>query len=290
MRRHALRRGPAARSAAAVSPAAAALLPMLLAGLLAGAGSVAGAGPSAASPTASPTTSPTASPAAAPPPAQPLPEPPLTCLSAGAGSWRDGALLIEAPITRGIWPGTDGERAGIEVEVIGPTGQQAPAASGRVLQQVGLKLRAQDPCNVLYVMWPAAPATGLRVLVKANEGRSAFAQCGAKGYATLRPDATAGFAPLRAGEPRRLEAFIADRHLSVAIDGHTVWSGAIGAAAAALAGPAGFRTDNLRVQLRAFGLGPIDNALPSPPPASAGATRCLPPPPPPNPAPTPAPR
>lgn len=281
-RRPEARRGPAARSAAAAAPAAAALLPMLLAGLLAGAGSVAGAEPSGASPAASP--------AAAPASAQPLTEPPLTCLSAGAGSWRDGALAIEAPITRGVWPGTDGERAGIEVEVLGPTGQQAPAASGRVLQQVGLKLRAQDPCNVLYVMWPAAPATGLRILVKANEGRSAFAQCGAKGYATIRPDSTAPFAPLRAGEPRRMEAAITGGQLSVAIDGHTVWSGTIGAAAAALAGPAGFRVDNLRVQLRAFGLAPVDNALPSPPPASAGATRCLPPPPPPNPAPTPAPR
>jgi hypothetical protein len=196
--------------------------------------------------------------AAGPLPAQPSETAamPPTCLSSGNAQRMAGALRIDAPITRAVWLGTDGARGGIEIELLGTAEAQAAAASGRVLQQVGLRLRVQDPCNAIYVTWPLGPDARLRVLAKLNAGRSTFAACGARGYRSLVPAMTAEFAPLRIGEPRRLEAAIADRQLTVAVDGTTVWRGAIGSDAARLTGPVGLRSDNLRLRLRWIGPAP----------------------------------
>ena len=36
---------------------------------------------------------------------------------------------------------------------LGSTGNEAPLASGEMRRQFGLKLRAQDACNLVYAMW-----------------------------------------------------------------------------------------------------------------------------------------
>src|SRR5579871_2250732 len=40
---------------------------------------------------------------------------------------------------------------------LGATSGEKPLASGEMRRQLGLKLRSQDPCNLVYVMWRIEP-------------------------------------------------------------------------------------------------------------------------------------
>ena len=206
-------------------------------------------------------------------PAQALP----ICLSAGEAHRQDGRLLIEAPITRAVVPNADGDRGGVEVELLGLTPKQVPAASGRVLQQVGLRLRMQDACNGIYVMWPLGDSPRIRVMVKHNEGQSRFAECGARGYKIMRPETASDIAPLTVGQPRRLEAALRDDELTVMVDGRIGWKGHVSTDATRLPGYAGFRTDNARVRLSWIGPLPSgsasDNANAARPPLDCSRRR-----------------
>jgi len=70
----------------------------------------------------------------------------------------------------------------------GPSVGSAPLGSGQLRRQFGLKLRAQDSCNLIYVMWRIAPRAQLVVSIKRNPGKHTHAQCGTKGYRNLKPD------------------------------------------------------------------------------------------------------
>ena len=64
----------------------------------------------------------------------------------------DGALRVEVPRMRAVLPGSGGDEAELHFSWLGPTEGLVPLASGELRQQVGLKLRAQDACNLVYVM------------------------------------------------------------------------------------------------------------------------------------------
>ena len=53
---------------------------------------------------------------------------------------------------------------------LGPTSQEARLGSGESRRQFGLRLRAQDPCNLVYAMWRIEPEPMLVVSVKRNPG------------------------------------------------------------------------------------------------------------------------
>jgi hypothetical protein len=138
---------------------------------------------------------------------------------------------------------------------LGPTSQTVPLASGELRRQIGLKLRAQNTCNVLYVMWHIEPTSAIAVSVKSNPGQSTHAECHDHGYTThaechdhgytkLAPAVTAPVRPVRVGEQRLLSAAIEGDTLRVHVDGGLVWEGRLPDAARALEGPAGIRTDN----------------------------------------------
>lgn len=55
---------------------------------------------------------------------------------------------------------------------LGPTGHEAPLGSGVLRRQFGLKLRAQDACNLVYAMWRIEPAAKLVV-----SGKKEFPSC-----------------------------------------------------------------------------------------------------------------
>ena len=69
----------------------------------------------------------------------------------------------------------------------GPTPNEAPLASGEMRRQFGLKLRAQDACNLVYAMWRIEPESKLVVSVKSNPGEHTSAQCGNRGYQNIKP-------------------------------------------------------------------------------------------------------
>ena len=95
-------------------------------------------------------------------------------------------------------------------------------------------------------MWRIAPKPGLVVSVKRNPGARTHRECGARGYRNLV--ATAGTAALLAapapGSPHVLAATLDGSALTVVADGVVAWQGDIGADAAGLRGPAGWRSDN----------------------------------------------
>jgi hypothetical protein len=158
-------------------------------------------------------------------------------------------LAIESPSSRAVVKSSDDSFGAIEFEYLGPTAKDAPFASGRIVRQLGVKLRARS-CNSIYIMWNADEDSGLKISKQINPNKSTHAQCGVKGYKMLYESKSGDFAPIHVGEPRRLEAALKSRTLTVKIDGKNVWQGDVGVDAANLTGHSGIRTDNVRVRLR----------------------------------------
>jgi hypothetical protein len=178
-----------------------------------------------------------------------------TLVEAPARSWRvtkghldalsDGRARVREPKMRAVVPGSDGEAAELRFSYDGESAGVAPLASGEVRRQIGLKLRAADGCNLVYVMWRLAPKAQLVVSVKRNPGKRTHRECGANGYVNLKP--RAGSAPsalVTVGAEHRLHAAIDGKILRVWADRTLAWEGELPDDALDLRGPAGVRSDN----------------------------------------------
>jgi hypothetical protein len=131
---------------------------------------------------------------------------------------------------------------------LGPTQEVAKLGSGQVRQQFGLKLRAQDPCNLVYVMWRIAPESKLVVSLKLNAGQHTSAECGNRGYTNIKPARSSPVPLLQPGSTHSLSAQLRGDSLAVTVDGAGVWQGTLGPSALALNGPVGMRSDNVRLE------------------------------------------
>lgn len=76
--------------------------------------------------------------------------------------------------------------AEVRFTYLGSTGNESPLASGEMRRQFGLKLRAQDPCNLVYAMWRIEPESKIVVSVKSNPGEHTSAQCSNHGYQNIK--------------------------------------------------------------------------------------------------------
>jgi hypothetical protein len=90
-------------------------------------------------------------------------------------------MEVTAPAMRAVVAGSTSEAAELAFVYQGPASGVKPLASGEVRRQIGLKLRAQDTCNVVYVMWRVEPASKIAVQVKRNPGKRRHAECRAIG-------------------------------------------------------------------------------------------------------------
>lgn len=126
----------------------------------------------------------------------------------------------------------------------GPSQVTTPLANGEVRRQIGLKLHAQDTCNLVYVMWHVEPTPAIVVSIKRNEGQSEHAQCGARGYARIEPQSFDVPPIVSRGERHRLRARVEGETLRIDADGVRVWEGKLPRAAFEIDGPAGVRSDN----------------------------------------------
>lgn len=126
----------------------------------------------------------------------------------------------------------------------GPTEQATPLASGEIRRQVGLKLRAQDGCNVVYAMWHIEPTRGLSISVKINPGEHESSACGDAGYRFLDAREEHEVQVIEADSQHSLRAGISGRDLQVYADGKLSWVGELPAEAFEFDGPAGLRSDN----------------------------------------------
>jgi hypothetical protein len=135
-----------------------------------------------------------------------------------------GRLAVDTPSSRAIVSARTPQRAELRFRFLGPSAIRKPLASGELRQQVGLRLRTQDNCNVLFAMWRIAPDSGMYVEIKSNPGRHRYDDCGTQGYNELAPEKSSP---------------VADK---------MVWEGSVGAAVLEFDGPVGLRTDNARIE------------------------------------------
>ena len=162
------------------------------------------------------------------------------------------ATTVSAPTLRAVKPGTSGESAALTFVYRGDTETTRALASGKERRQLGLKLRAANGCNLVYVMWRLDPKPMLDVSVKSNPGMRTHEDCGAGGYVKVKAAETSPVPALVVGEKHVLRAVIEGDELRAYIDDALAWRGTLPGAARALAGPSGLRSDNLAFELVAF--------------------------------------
>jgi hypothetical protein len=139
--------------------------------------------------------------------------------------------------------------AQVQFTYLGSTPNEAPLASGEMRRQFGLKLRAQDACNLVYAMWRIEPESKLVVSVKNNPGEHTSAQCGNRGYQNIKPLRSAPLPSLRSGATHTLRAEMKGAEMKVFADDSPVWEGSVGMEALSFEGPVGMRSDNARLEI-----------------------------------------
>jgi hypothetical protein len=154
---------------------------------------------------------------------------------------------ITEPTVRAFALGTSGDAAQLTFTYASDSSEARALESGEVRRQVGLKLRAQNSCNVVYVMWRISPKPGLQVQVKHNPGKVHHEECGIEGYLKVKPAAKIAVPALVVGTTHTLRAEILGDELHAWIDGRLAWRGELPEDARAISGPAGLRTDNVRL-------------------------------------------
>jgi hypothetical protein len=155
---------------------------------------------------------------------------------------------ITDPTVRAFARGTAGDAAQLSFKYVGDSEGERALESGEMRRQVGIKLRAADSCNVVYVMWRISPKPGLAVQVKSNPGMHRHEECGASGYIKVKPSAKLAVPLLETGSAHVLRAEIRGDELLAWIDGQLAWQGRLPDEAHAFTGPAGLRTDNVRLE------------------------------------------
>jgi hypothetical protein len=158
-------------------------------------------------------------------------------------------LTVNTPKMRAYVNGTSIPEAEVRFTFLGATGKDVPLGSGEMRRQFGLKLLAQDACNLVYVMWRIEPESKLVVSVKSNPGQHTSPECGNRGYRNIKPLYPARVPAITAGVTHTLHAVIIGEDVRVTADGATVWQGSIGPEASRLQGPVGIRSDNARLTL-----------------------------------------
>jgi hypothetical protein len=177
------------------------------------------------------------------------------CVTHGAVGWDpSGKFSISDPEIRAVSTRGPAREVELRFKYLGRTSGTRPLASGQVRLQAGLKLRAQNGCNLVYAMWRFEPKNELVVSVKSNPGSVTHAECGARGYTNIKPLRSKPAPPILPGESHKLRAVLAGATdgLQVFIDDVLVWEGSLGPTAMAFDGPVGLRTDTVRIEGQIF--------------------------------------
>ena len=189
------------------------------------------------------------------------------CVTNGAVSvLADGRLAIETPSSRAVvQAGTENgadQTAEIRFRYLGPSRDSRPLASGELRRQIGLKLQAEDGCNLIYAMWRIEPEAKVAVSIKRNAGLHTSQQCGARGYVNFKSQDRSGPLPIRPGEAHTLRAELHGKDLTVTADGKVAWQGPLASETGLTVGPPGFRTDNARFTFEYFAAVPSRTGAP----------------------------
>jgi hypothetical protein len=130
---------------------------------------------------------------------------------------------------------------------LGPTSEVSHLGNGDVRHQFGLKLKAQDICNVVYVMWNF-DTQKIAVSVKLNPGQQTHEQCLDRGYINnIKPRLLKAPPAVHVDQPHTLSADLEGQELRVKTDGAVVWEGTLVPVVLKFEGPVGLRSDNAHV-------------------------------------------
>ena len=161
------------------------------------------------------------------------------------------AWVHTGPQLRGTFPGSCGDSAALGFRYLGAAPERVPFGSGKMHRQLGLKLRARDSCNVLYVMWRFDARPGIVVLAKSNTGTH-HEECGNRGYHRVRPLWSEPVEPPEPGSTHALAARLDGEAIEVWVDSRVVLRATIDSLLVPARGEAGVRSDNVRFELLGF--------------------------------------
>ncbi len=176
---------------------------------------------------------------------------PRSRLCVTEGTIEDAAgdrLTVNAPKMRAYVNAWTSQSMQVRFTYLGPTKTESALGAGQMRRQFGLKLHAQDPCNLVYAMWRIDPESKLVVSVKRNPSQHTSAECTNHGYTNIKPQKASAVPHLQSGESHTLRAEMKKQELRVFVDAREVWQGDIGADAARLEGPLGIRSDNVSLE------------------------------------------
>lgn len=163
---------------------------------------------------------------------------------------------VDTPTLRAVALGRAGDAASIRFTVQRDSTEHRALASGQDRHQLGLKLRAADGCNLIYVMWRRDPTPMIEVSIKRNPGAHVAKECGNAGYTKVAPSYRAPVSSPDDGHEHELRAEITGDALTAWLDAREVWHGTLPDAARELTGAPGIRADNLAFDLTAFAADP----------------------------------
>jgi hypothetical protein len=139
------------------------------------------------------------------------------------------------------------EQVTLHFTYLGPTEEVSHLGNGEVRHQFGIKLKAQDICNLVYVMWNF-DTQRIAVSIKWNPGQRTHLDCLDRGYINdCKPRVYASPEAVGVNEPHSLSADLRGQELTARADGRIVWQGTLLPIVRDLEGPAGVRSDNARV-------------------------------------------
>ena len=175
------------------------------------------------------------------------------CVTEGTvGKGRGEAIAIDVPKMRAFVTEETAQSVEARFTYLGEAAETAALGSGAIRQQFGLKLRAQDACNLVYVMWRFSPKNEVVVSVKSNPGMHESSECGNRGYTNIKASRHLPVPEATKGVRHVLSAKLNGQEMIVRVDGKVVWEGSVGAGAMGLEGPVGIRSDNVRLKLELF--------------------------------------
>jgi hypothetical protein len=184
-------------------------------------------------------------------------EPGAMCITRGTRTFDGTRFTIDEPTVRAVAPASHGDAVALRFTFRGDSAAKAALASGQVRRQLGVKLRAGDGCNVVYVMWRLDPTPLVEVSTKINPGAHVHDDCGAGGYTKVKAVRSEPPPPLRIGASHTLAAEIIGDELTARIDDKVVWRGRLADDVRAIDGPGGMRTDNVALDAELL-VAPID--------------------------------
>lgn len=170
---------------------------------------------------------------------------------------------VTEPTMRGYARGAGGDAAALTFTYRGESFETRELAGGQARRQIGIKLRAQDSCNVVYVMWRLDPKPKLDVSIKLNPMMKTHEECGANGYAKVKPRKKTFIPAFEYGKTHTLRTEIVGDDLFAWIDDKLLWQGTLPETARVLGGPAGVRSDNVKFDLVSLAA-PVGKGAPPP--------------------------